>query len=197
MPVSPKTETVKVLVVDDHPENLVALRAILEKLDCQVMEAMSGADALALILKHNFSVILLDVMMPLMDGFETARFIRDRKASRETPIIFLTANGGDSEFVSKGYSEGAVDYLVKPIDPGIVKAKVAVFIELFRRQQRILRQEEELREAERERGNRALQQSEAFYEATFNNAPVSGLKVRMNAHRREGRRLRRESRHDE
>jgi PAS domain S-box-containing protein len=172
VPVTSKTEAVKVLVVDDHHENLVALRTILERLDCQVMEATSGAEALKLILKHTFAVILLDVMMPTMDGFETARFIRDRNASKETPIIFLTANGGDAEFIAKGYSEGAVDYLVKPIDPAIVKAKVAVFVELFRRERRILRQEEELRVAERERGAQALRHSEAIYEATFDNASV-------------------------
>ena len=169
---SPPATSAKVLVVDDHQENLVALRSILEKLDCQVMEATSGADALALILKHDFAVVLLDVMMPVMDGFETARYIRDRKASQHTPIIFLTANGGDAEYISKGYSQGAVDYLVKPIDPGIVKAKVAVFIELFRKEQRILRQEEDLRAAERARGDAALRESEALYEATFNHAPV-------------------------
>ena len=168
----PAAATAKVLVVDDHQENLVALRSILEQLDCQVMEATSGADALALILKHDFAVLLLDVMMPVMDGFETARYVRDRKASRHTPIIFLTANGGDADYVSKGYSEGAVDYLVKPIDPGIVKAKVAVFIDLHRKEQQILRQEEELRAAERARGDAALRQSEALYEATFNHAPV-------------------------
>jgi PAS domain S-box-containing protein len=169
---SPVAANAKVLVVDDHQENLVALRSILEQLDCQTMEATSGADALTLILRHEFAVILLDVMMPVMDGFETARYIRDRKASKHIPIIFLTANGGDTEYISKGYSEGAVDYLVKPIDPGIVKAKVAVFIELFRKEQRILRQEEELRAAERARGDAALRQSEALYEATFNHAPV-------------------------
>jgi len=168
----PAAATAKILVVDDHQENLVALRSILEQLDCQVMEATSGADALALILKHDFAVILLDVMMPTMDGFETARYVRDRKASKHIPIIFLTANGGDAEYVSKGYSEGAVDYLVKPIDPGIVKAKVAVFIELFRKEQQILLQEERLRAAERARGDAALRQSEALYEATFNHAPV-------------------------
>jgi PAS domain S-box-containing protein len=166
------TDRAKVLVVDDHHENLVALRSILEKLDCEVMETTSGSEALALILKHDFAVVLLDVMMPVMDGFETARYIRDRKASKHTPIIFLTANGGDTEYISKGYSEGAVDYLVKPIDPGIVKAKVAVFIELFQKEQRIVRQEEALRAAERARGDAALRQSEALYEATFNHAPV-------------------------
>ena len=111
-----------------------------------------ASEALRHVLKHDFALILLDVMMPRMDGFETASLIRAREASRDTPIIFLTANASDVSLIYKAYSVGAVDYLIKPIDPDVVRAKVAVFVDLYRKTQQIRRQEQQLREAERVRG---------------------------------------------
>ena len=120
----------------------------------------------------GFAVILLDVKMPGMDGFETARLIRRRDACRHIPIIFLTATGSDVDLIYKAYSVGAVDYLIKPLQPEIVRAKVDVFLELHRRALRIRRQELQLREAERQRGEEALRESQNQYAATFNQAPV-------------------------
>src|SRR6185503_19334986 len=122
---------VNILMVDDTPENLVALEGMLARADYNLVRAHSGAEALKLMLKHEFAVVLLDVVMPRMDGFETARLIRQREASRETPILFLTANGADIGLIYKGDSVGAVDYLVKPLDSDIVRAKVNVFVDLF------------------------------------------------------------------
>jgi PAS domain S-box-containing protein len=122
--------------------------------------------------REELAVILLDVVMPTMDGFETAAYIRKREASKHIPIIFLTANAADVDLIYRGYSVGAVDYLVKPLDPEIVKAKVAVFVDLFRKTQRIRRQEEALRAAERRRGEEALRENEALFEATFTEAGV-------------------------
>jgi PAS domain S-box-containing protein len=167
-----RREPVEILVVDDRVENLVALRAVLSQPDYRIVEATSGADALKAVLKHDFAVILLDVRMPEMDGFETARLIRSRAASRHLPIVFLTATGSDAKLIYKGYEVGAVDYLVKPIDRDIVRAKVAVFVDLFRMKRQIRDQEGRLREAERVRGEEALRESEALYAVTFNKAAV-------------------------
>ena len=165
-------EPVQILVVDDHPENLLALEAMLGSRSREVVTAASGPDALRKLLQEEFAVILLDVMMPGIDGFETARLIRGRDACRHIPIIFLTATGSDVELIYRAYSVGAVDYLIKPLQPEIVRAKVDVFVELHRRALRIRRQEVQLREAERQRSDEALRQSENQYEATFNQAAV-------------------------
>jgi PAS domain S-box-containing protein len=121
---------VNVLLVDDHPENLLALEAILDSLGQNLVRATSGAEALRRLLNQDFAVILLDVQMPDMDGFETATLIRQRERSRHTPIIFLTAFSTSDNMVYKGYSLGAVDYLFKPIEPEILKSKVAAFVDL-------------------------------------------------------------------
>jgi PAS domain S-box-containing protein len=165
-------EPVSILVVDDHSENLLALAAILGRPDYRIITVHSGGDALKRILKNDFAVVLLDVLMPGMDGIETARLIREREASRELPIIFLTATAADMSLVSKGYAVGAVDYLVKPLDADIVRAKVAVFAELFRKTRQLQRQQQRLHEAERRRDAAALQESEAQYEAIYNEAAV-------------------------
>ncbi len=123
---------VKLLLVDDHAENLLALEAILKAPGVELILARSGAEALRHLLDADFAAILLDVMMPEMDGFETAALIRQRDRSRHTPIIFLTALGRGEETLFKGYDIGAVDYLVKPILPSILKSKVAVFVQLKR-----------------------------------------------------------------
>src|SRR5437899_104279 len=126
-------QSVKLLLVDDHPENLLALEAILEAPGQELILARSGDEALRQLLQHDFAAIILDVMMPEMDGFETAALIRQRERSRTTPIIFLTALGRSEEHVFRGYDVGAVDYLTKPIVPEILRSKVAVFVELARK----------------------------------------------------------------
>ena len=126
-------DRVKILIVDDQPENLLAAEAVLESLGQDVVRAQSGREALRHLLSDDFAVILLDVMMPEMDGFETAALIRPRERSRTTPIIFITALGRSEEHVFRGYDVGAVDYLTKPVVPEILRSKVAVFVELARK----------------------------------------------------------------
>lgn len=140
-----------VLIVDDRPENLRALEAALEPLGAPIVTAESGRDALRLLLTHHFSVILLDVQMPEMDGFETAECIRRRHRTRAIPIIFLTAISSSPEHVFRGYEAGAVDYIVKPIDPAILRSKVGVFVELDEKNREIARQASLLQEREQER----------------------------------------------
>lgn len=140
----PSESKVNVLLVDDHPENLLALEGILESLGHNLVKAISGTEALKCLLKQDFAVILLDVQMPDMDGFETATLIRQRKRSSHTPIIFLTAFSSSNNMVEKGYSLGAVDYLFKPIEPEILKCKVTAFIELFQKRAEVEQQAAEL-----------------------------------------------------
>jgi diguanylate cyclase (GGDEF)-like protein/PAS domain S-box-containing protein len=138
---------VKVLLVDDKEQNLVALRAVLDLPGVTVVCAQSGKQALRYLLNQTFAVILLDVNMPGMDGFETADLIRQREASADTPIIFLTAHADDAHMF-KGYSLRAVDYILTPVQPEILKAKVGVFVELSRKTNENRLQAERLREAE-------------------------------------------------
>jgi len=135
----------KILLVDDEPKSLFALQELLSTLGQNLMIAQSGEEALRLALKNDLAVILLDVRMPGMDGFETARMIRTRERSRLTPIIFLTAAADEMSSMFRGYEAGAVDYLPKPVVPEILKAKVAVFVELFRKSERLRESEEKLR----------------------------------------------------
>lgn len=136
--------TVNVLLVDDHPENLIALEAILGGLGQNLVKAQSGEEALRCLLHQDFAVILLDVQMPSMDGFETAALVRQRERSRSTPIIFLTAFNTNDELMVKGYSLGAVDYLFKPINPTILTSKVTVFVDLFKKNLEVKRQAAQL-----------------------------------------------------
>ncbi|MBD2337733.1 response regulator [Calothrix sp. FACHB-156] len=140
----PSELPVNILLVDDHSENLLALEAILHSLGQNLVRATSGAQALRCLLNQDFAVILLDVQMPEMDGFETATLIRQRERSRHTPIIFLTAFSTNDSMVFKGYSLGAVDYLFKPIEPEILKSKVAAFVDLFQKTAKIERQANQL-----------------------------------------------------
>ncbi|GID06421.1 MULTISPECIES: putative bifunctional diguanylate cyclase/phosphodiesterase [Pseudomonas] len=117
------------LIVDDYPENLISMRALLQRQDWQVMTAASGFEALGLLLEHDVDLVLLDVHMPGMDGFEVARLMRGSQRTRLTPIIFLTANEQSQDAVIKGYASGAVDYLFKPFDPQILKPKVQALLE--------------------------------------------------------------------
>ncbi len=119
-----------ILLVDDKPANLLALRKILEKPGLNIVEAASGNDALALLLEFNFALILLDVQMPDMDGFETAELMRGNEETKHIPIIFVTAISKEQKYVFKGYDKGAVDYLFKPLDPDILQSKVNIFLEL-------------------------------------------------------------------
>ena len=142
----PVLSRASVLLVDDRPENLLALEAILESLGADLVKAHSGPDALKHILARDFAVILLDVQMPGMDGFETARLIKARERSRHVPIIFLTAISKDELFVFKGYTVGAVDYMTKPFDPSVLRSKVQVFVDIFRKAEQLKFQEQMLRD---------------------------------------------------
>jgi signal transduction histidine kinase len=135
----------KILLVDDEPKSLFALQELLSTLGQNLMVAQSGEEALRLALRNDFAVILLDVRMPGIDGFETARLIRARERSKSTPIIFLTAAADEMTSMFRGYEVGAVDYLMKPVIPDVLKSKVAVFVELFRKSERLRQSEDKLR----------------------------------------------------
>ena len=138
-----------ILLVDDQPANLVALEAILGPLGHALVSAESGVDALRQLMRRDFAAILLDARMPGLDGYETAALIRLRARSAHTPIIFLTANRGDREDTLRAYDEGAVDFLSKPFEPKILRAKVAIFVSLYLQGELLKRQTERLREQER------------------------------------------------
>ncbi|MBA2332774.1 MAG: response regulator, partial [Actinobacteria bacterium] len=158
----------RILCVDDTPENLLALEAILEPLDQELVRAASGEEALRHLLGDEFALILLDVQMPGLDGFQTADLIKQRERTRHVPIIFLTALSKDAENVFKGYASGAVDYLLKPFDPHMLRTKVAVFVELWQKNVELRRQSEQLREQELA----ALdQENEARYRFLGNSIP--------------------------
>ena len=139
----------KILLVDDRPENLVALEAVLEPLGHTLIRANSGAEALKHVLRHEFAVILLDVQMPGMNGFEAAELIKARERSKHVPIIFLTAISKEEEYVFRGYSAGAVDYLFKPFNPDVLRSKVSVFVDLYLKNAQLQHQGELLRSSER------------------------------------------------
>ena len=142
------TPRAKILLVDDRPENLLALEAILEPLEQELVRAESGEEALRRLLHDEYAVILLDVQMPRLDGFGTAELIKQRERTRHVPIIFLTAISKDAENVFRGYETGAVDYMLKPFDPVVLRAKVGVFIDLWQKTVELRRHEELLREQE-------------------------------------------------
>jgi PAS domain S-box-containing protein len=142
------SELAKLLLVDDRPENLLALEALLEPLGQELVLAASGEEALRHLLQEEFAAILLDVQMPGMDGFQTAELIKQRERTRHVPILFLTAISKDAEHVFRGYDVGAVDYLMKPFDPQILRAKVAVFIDLWQKALEIRRQDALIKEQE-------------------------------------------------
>jgi PAS domain S-box-containing protein len=137
-----------ILLVDDRPENLLALEASLEPLGRRLVSATSGEEALRHLLKEEFAVILLDVQMPGLDGFEVARMIKHREATRHVPILFLTAISKERRHVFRGYETGAVDYIFKPIDADVLRSKVSVFLDLHEQRQELARQEELLRQAQ-------------------------------------------------
>jgi two-component system, sensor histidine kinase and response regulator len=130
----------KVLLVDDIEPNLVALEALLESVACETIRAQSGNEALRQLLKHEFAVVLLDVQMPDMDGYEVARYARDNPVTRDVPIVFVTATHETKESVFRGYDAGAFDLLFKPIDPYVLRSKVQVFLDLYLGRQRLQRE---------------------------------------------------------
>jgi len=155
-------QKINILLVDDNPGNLLSLETILQAPDRNLVRASSGEEALRYQLDEDAAVILLDVHMPNIGGLETAALIRGRERTRNVPIIFLTAYGDASDsaggsYVSQGYSLGAVDYIIKPIDPEALRAKVAVFVELYRKTEQIKQQAELLREQNIEIENANLQ----------------------------------------
>ena len=178
-----------ILLVDDLPANLLALEAILDGLDLNLVRARSGEEALRLLEAGEFAAVLLDIHMPGMDGFETATLIRSREGGGRTPILFVTAHEGDRAWVERAYALGAVDYLVKPLVPVIVRAKVAGFVELFEKTKEVLRQAEELRRWERrgfeqrlaEEGVR-LRQSEAQFRTLADSIPQLAWMTRPDGH---------------
>src|SRR5919201_3633866 len=147
-------DKVNILVVDDLPEKLLAIQLILEELKQNVVCVRSGREALRRLLEQDFAVILLDVNMPDMDGFETAALIRQRKRSQHTPIIFITAFG-DEMHSAQGYSLGAVDYILSPFVPEVLRTKVRVFVDLFQMTEQVKRQAEERIALAREQAARA------------------------------------------
>ena len=146
-------EQANILIVDDQEDNLLALEAVLEPLGQRLVRAMSGEEALGALLREDFALILLDVQMPDMDGFQTATFIKQRVKTQHIPIIFLTALSKELHHIFRGYSAGAVDYVVKPFDPMILRSKVQVFVDLHRKEN-------------------ALRASEERFRTAFENAPI-------------------------
>jgi PAS domain S-box-containing protein len=160
-------DQVPVLLVDDRPENLSALEELLKDMELDIFKATSGNEALRLTLKHDFAIVLLDVRMPDMDGFETAELMRANPKTRRLPIIFVTAAMKDTEHEFKGYEAGAIDYLLKPVEPTIFRSKVRGFCDLYRQRRRIERREQQLellvaeRTAELNRTVDSLRESES------------------------------------
>ncbi|GAB2928334.1 hypothetical protein GCM10027280_14720 [Micromonospora polyrhachis] len=142
------SEMAKALLVDDRRENLMALEAILQGLPVQSVAVESGEAALKQLLVDDFAVILLDAQMPDMDGFETASHIKRRERTRHVPIIFLTAADRDAQLALRGYAVGAVDYLTKPFDPWVLRAKVSVFVELWAKTRQLAAHSRAVRERE-------------------------------------------------
>ncbi len=150
-----------ILLVDDSPENLLAFEQVLRSLDVNIITAISGNEALTLVLEHDFALVLLDVQMPAMDGFETAKLMRGIDKTRHLPIIFVTAISKDQKHVFTGYATGAVDYLFKPVAPDILRSKVTVFLELHRQKTDLERTNAELKKVKQETEalNRQLEQT--------------------------------------
>lgn len=156
---------VNILLVDDRKDKLLALNAVLAPLGQNIIEARSGKEALRQVLKNEFAVILMDVSMPTMDGFETASLIRKRPASEHTPIIFVTSIGNSPTQMYQGYSLGAVDYILTPIVPEVLRAKVGVFVDLWRKTEHIKQQGERLRQIEEAEHKRQMAEAAGRLEA--------------------------------
>ena len=162
----------KILIVDDKKANLLALRKVLMELDVEIIEATGGNEALAATLEHDFAIAILDVMMPGMDGYELAGYLKGDAKTRDIPIIFLTAVSADDERIFKGYDVGAVDYIVKPYNPVVLLSKVRVFLELERVRAQLVEKIEALTRSEE-----ALRESEALYRAIARNFPDGAVYI--------------------
>ncbi|WP_413100510.1 two-component system response regulator [Streptomyces sp. Inha503] len=138
------SEKAGILIVDDMEENLIALEAVLGPLDQQLVRARSGEEALKAMLRQDFAVVLLDVLMPGMDGFETAANIKRLDQTKDVPIILLTGTDADSDYAYRGYAIGAADFLTKPFDPWLLRTKVNVFLEMHRKNRRLEARTEQL-----------------------------------------------------
>jgi PAS domain S-box-containing protein len=139
--------TADILVVDDQADSLLALETVLAPLGHRVVKARSGEEALKRVLEHDFAVIVMDVRMPGLDGVETVELIKQRRRNEDVSVIFLTGAGDDGEQVTRGYSAGAIDYIVKPVDPNVLRSKVAVLLELQRKNAELRESEERFRTA--------------------------------------------------
>ncbi|MFW5443302.1 MAG: ATP-binding protein [Methylococcaceae bacterium] len=158
----------KILIVDDVPANLMALQVSLSKVDAEIITATSGNDALALVLQHKISLILLDVQMPGMDGFEVAQHLQDEHSTADIPIIFVTAFSRDEKNIYQGYQSGAVDYLYKPIDTTILLSKVNIFLKLDKITRQLQANEKQLKQTVKNRTQElavALKKAESANEA--------------------------------
>ena len=144
------TEETNILMVDDRPENLLALETILKRPGLNLVKASSGNEALGLLLDYDFALVLLDVQMPEMDGFETAELMRGNEETKHIPIIFVTAISKEHKHVFRGYETGAVDYLFKPLDPDILKGKVSVFLDLYEQKRTLTEMTRNLEQTVRE-----------------------------------------------
>src|SRR5271156_4555561 len=132
-----QAERPSILIVDDRKENLLASERVLRSLDARLFKAMSGNEALSLMLRHGFAVVLLDVQMPEMDGFETAKLMQEQETMRGTPIIFVTAISKEEKYATRAAEIGAVDYIFKPINPDILRSKVKVYLDLYKQREQI------------------------------------------------------------
>jgi len=178
--IEPELDRARVLVVDDDERNLLAIRTVLEDV-ADIVEARSGEEALRHLLKDEFAVILLDVYMPGMDGYEVAQIVRKREQSKRIPIVFLSAVNKETEHLIRGYSMGAVDYVFKPVEPVVLRSKVAVFVDLYRMRreiQRKAREQEQLLDAnlkttaELIRAEQELRMAEQRQAAIINSLPI-------------------------
>src|SRR6185369_3754639 len=175
-----EAERPRVLLVDDDERNLLAVQSILEDVG-EIVTAKSGEEALRHLLKGEFAVILLDVYMPGMDGYETAQIIREREQTKGIPIVFLSAVNKETEHLLRGYAMGAVDYVFKPVDPVVLRSKIAVFVELFEKSKEVerkARQEQALLDAtiranaERLRAEQELRRAEQRQAAIIQSLPM-------------------------
>src|SRR5687768_11220722 len=155
-----QADKVNILIVDDRPEKLLALEACISQLDQNIVRANSGKEALKALLNQEFAVILLDVSMPTMDGFETAALIRQRPKTEHVPIIFVTSIHDSEKHIFKGYTLGAVDYILSPIVPDVLRTKVSVFVDLYKKAEQIRRQGEQLRQLQQAEHKRELAEVE-------------------------------------
>lgn len=183
----PGGEQVDILLVDDQPAGLLSLEATLEPLGQTLHRAQSGREALRMLLERDFALILLDVLMPGMDGFETARIIRERERTAKTPIIFLTALSDGVVPRLRAYAMGAVDYLIKPYEPEVLRSKASVFIELARKTALVRRQAQALHDAQARQHERELIRTrEEFLAAALHElrTPLTSLNLQLHSARR-------------